>query len=44
MRIQLRDGRWVVLALWLGQERVVYSSENIFACIRFVYNERGNVV
>lgn len=37
MRIEL-DGfrKWVVKARWHGDDRVVFSSPNLFACIRWV--------
>jgi hypothetical protein len=36
MRIVMGIGCWNVLADWLGAERVVFTSKDIFACIKFV--------
>ena len=36
MKILIRRGGWAVVADWLGAERVVFSSPDIFECIRFV--------
>jgi hypothetical protein len=36
MRIILRNDKWAVMAHWLGAERVVFTSSNVFECIRFV--------
>lgn len=37
MRIKiLSNGRWGVIAHWLGGERIVFQSRSIWKCIRFV--------
>ena len=36
MRIMMGKGVWVVIARWYGEDRIVFSDENIFACFRFV--------
>jgi hypothetical protein len=40
MKIIIRPFDWAVIAEWHGVDRVVYTSPNIFACIRFVVENR----
>jgi hypothetical protein len=35
VKIVTQDGQWVVLADWLGQERVVYRNADVFRCIAY---------
>jgi hypothetical protein len=45
MRIVYRDGEWVVLAVWYGQERAVFRNASVFECCDYVaMMERGSNV
>ena len=42
MRVELDGYRWVVKARWYGDDRVIFSSPNVFACIRYVQANKGS--
>lgn len=35
MNVVLTETGWAVTAMWLGQVREVFTSTDLFACIRF---------
>jgi hypothetical protein len=35
MRITLHNGKWAVMAEWLGAIRPVFTSYDVYACIRY---------